>query len=146
MHLHSLFQVSEHFFLFAPSSNTFFTCSDLSLFITGHQLTPLAPSSFVLTRSSLMPNSTELWGGILKREFLWGSKYRSPHYKTKYLTAKLMYRKQTTDYKLQWSSITSLLHHAMLGHIPLTHYYELQQQYLCSNCKECSRNDYPYGY
>lgn len=132
------------FFLLFLLHQTPFSPAKASLLITVHQLISLMPSSFILTRSPLVPNSIDLWGSILKREFLWGSKCRSPHYKTKHLTTKPIYSKQTTDYKLQWSSITSPLSHAMLGQTPLTHYSELQQR-LCPNCNECSRNNYLYA-
>lgn len=133
--------------LLDPSWNTFFTCRGLSVvpcFIAAHQSIFLVPSSFILTRSSLVPNSIDLCGSILKRQVLWEPKCRSPHYKTKHLTTKPIYSKQTTDYKLQWSSITSPLSHAKLGQTPLTHYCELWQ-YWFPNCNECSRNNYLYA-
>lgn len=147
VHLHSLLQVSENvFFRSALWSNTFFTWRGLcpALLITAHRFNCLVPSSFILTRSSLVPDSIDLCRSLLKRGFLWGFKCRSPHYKTKHLTTKPIYSKQTTDYKLQWSSITSPLSHAMLGQTPLTHYCELWQC-LGPKCSECSRNNYLYA-
>lgn len=140
----SMFQ--EMIFLTGPSSNTFFTCRGLSgsLLTIRHQLISLVPYAFILTRFSLVPNSIYLCRSILKRGFLWGSKNRSPHYKTKYLTTKLIYSKQTMNYKLQWSSVTSALSHAVLGQTPLTHYCELRQC-LCPKCNERSRNNYLYA-
>lgn len=153
MHLYSLSQVSGNvwfcfsFFSFLLHQHLFHLQRPLpaSLLISAHQLISLMPSSFILTRSSLVPNSIDLCGSILKRGFLWGSKCRSLHYKTKHLTTKPIYSKQTTDYKLQWSSITSPLSHAMLGQTPLTHYCELRQC-VSPNCNECSRNNYLYAY
>lgn len=109
-----------------------------------HRFNFLVPSSFILTRSSLVPDSIDLCRSLLKRGFLWGFKCRSPHYKTKHLTTKPIYSEQTMDYKLQWSSVTSPLSHAMLGQTPLTHYCELRQC-LCPKCSECSRNNYLYA-
>lgn len=134
------------FFLIGPSSHTFFTCRGLSgsLLTMRHQLISLVPYAFILTRFSLVPNSIYLCRSIWKRGFLRGSKNRSPHYKTKYLTTKLIYSKQTTNYKLRWSSVTSALSHAVLGQTPLTHYCELRQC-SCPKCNECSSNDYLYA-
>lgn len=112
------------------------------LLITVHQFNFLVPPSLILTRSSLVPDSIDLCRSLLKRGFLWGFKCRSLHYKTKHLTTKPIYSKQTMDYKLQWPSITSPFSHAMLGQTPLTHYCELQQR-LCPKCNECSRNNHP---
>ena len=72
VHLHSLFQASGNAFSLGSFMKHFF-CLQRSLsgtlLVAAHQPKPIFPlaSSFILTRLSLMPNSTDLCRSIFER-------------------------------------------------------------------------------
>ena len=80
VHLHSLFQASGTTFSLG-SFMKHFLCLQRSLFgtllIAAHQPIFQLASSFILTRLSLLPNSTDLCRSIFERPVLLGPKRRS---------------------------------------------------------------------
>ena len=80
VHLHSLFQASGNTFSLGFFMKHFF-CLQRSLsgtlLIAAHQPIFLLASSFILTRLSLVPNSTDLCRSIFERPVLLGPKCRS---------------------------------------------------------------------